>query len=122
VIEAKWHEDFETQAVQIVLMSEDGGERYVGKPVMEGCGIEWAFARAPRGSILPQGAVLALPREIARAIWGALAQWAEGEGLRREPHERVLGKLDATERHLGDMRALVAKGFRVDLEDREGGK
>ena len=115
MIRVRVREDFPTENVEVVFDERLGpGEHVYGVPVIENGRLVWRFTPKSEFESIDD-AILTLPQEMARGLFKALAEWAEGAGIRPENHERALGKMDATERHLGDMRALVAKTLHVEL-------
>ena len=115
MIRARFQERFEDESVLVVFDERrNPGESVYAVPVIRENGMDWTYVTKRPGDGTDE-AILTFPKDIARALFKALAEWAEGSGLRPENHERTLGKLDAIERHLGDMRALVGKAHKVDL-------
>ena len=121
MIQAKWREDFESQQLQTIFLDGAERDRTVGRPVLVDGNLEWLFEPLTLGARVPDQCVVGLTKDMALAMLKALTEWAEGQGVRPDAHERTLGKLDAMERHLADMRTLVAKGFRVALNARQEG-
>lgn len=82
----------------MIFYYEEGGKRYVAAPV------ELDFKEVS-GSV-PVPATLAIwdpENEISKAIMRGLSEM----GTKLEDQSRTAGLLEATERHLGDMRRLV---------------
>src|SRR5690349_15204398 len=71
-----------------------------------------AFTIQP-GDALPDGAVWDIPTDIFDEMVKGFAEMASEKGIKLESDLKREGKLEATERHLDDMRKLVFKDFPV---------
>ena len=116
MFKAKMHEDFESQELQIIFMEDFGVYKLVATPIIEEGRMSWRFDQVENHAQVPSGSIIRFHRDLAHALWEALSEWADTEGLRVEAHERVLGKMDAMKSHLEDMRALVGKAHKVELQ------
>jgi len=116
MFKAKTHDDFATDELQIIFMEDFGAYKLVATPILEDDKMSWRFDQVENHAVFPKDCIVRFPRDLAHALWEALSEWADTEGLRVEAHERVLGKMDAMKSHLEDMRALVGKAHKVELQ------
>jgi hypothetical protein len=61
------------------------------------------------GEALPEGCLMEIPQDVFDEMLKAFAEMASDRGIKLESDLKREGKLEATAKHLEDMRALVFK-------------
>lgn len=113
---------FETDTLEICIVSERDGKYYLAHLKQETYGPELVFDELdPRKTYSysdPEGSpTLTLPQPLADKFLQAVSEFAMDEGIKPARHERLEGTLAAQSSHLQDMRKLVGGLMEVDLND-----
>ena len=95
-----YHQEFDRQIVKVIFLEE---AQYRG---VYNFATKKGFTLAP-GEEIPSEAVLEIPSNVWKDMLKGFAEIANEEGLKLESDLKREGKLEATERHLSDLRTLL---------------